>query len=72
VATAVAPPAPRAPWDDPHRVPGCPATIAAEQYTVAGAVHEWQGGDSGDGGPRGQAIDATSVIWSFFAHHHLP
>ena len=55
----------------------CAGGAAVELYTVTGEGHEWPGGPAmpaalvGVLGPQSSAIDADSVIWSFFAAHPL-
>jgi polyhydroxybutyrate depolymerase len=58
-------------WTTLTVYPGCPPGVGVELYTIDGADHEWQGGQNGLYDLRGQAIDADSVIWSFFAQHPM-
>jgi polyhydroxybutyrate depolymerase len=53
---------------------GCQGERAVELYTIEGGGHTWPGGP-----PAGRAVgrvtrelDATTVIWSFFARHARP
>ena len=43
-----------------------------ELVTIAGAGHHWPGGvpGTGMGDPPSTALNATQVIWEFFANHH--
>jgi len=54
----------------------CPAGRAVELITIAGAGHQWPGGASSriaqkllGTDPPSTALDATPVIWKFFAAH---
>ena len=50
----------------------CPGGRAVELVTVAGAGHQWPGATPrplGGGDPPSQALDATPLIWEFFAAH---
>jgi polyhydroxybutyrate depolymerase len=50
----------------------CPTGSAAELWLVAGLGHQWPGGKTyvrAIAGPGSNAIDATEVIWRFFAAH---
>lgn len=54
----------------------CPDNRAVELITVAGAGHQWPGGKSAPVAEKAlgldapsQALDATAVIWAFFAAH---
>jgi len=57
---------------------GCAAGSTVELYSVTGEGHEWPGGPkvpralSNVLGPQSSAIDADSLIWSFFAGHADP
>jgi polyhydroxybutyrate depolymerase len=55
----------------------CPAGRAVELITIAGAGHQWPGGKSKPVlqrllqlDPPSTALNATEVIWAFFAAHH--
>ena len=57
----------------------CPGGRAVELITIAGAGHQWPGGASSPAAqrllgldPPSTALDATAVIWRFFAAHALP
>jgi polyhydroxybutyrate depolymerase len=58
----------------------CPDGRAVELITIAGAGHQWPGGKAMDPvvatvlglDPPSTALDATAVIWSFFAAHRGP
>lgn len=57
----------------------CPDGRAVELITIAGAGHQWPGGVSRpvvqrllDLDPPSTAIDATDVLWRFFAAHPKP
>jgi polyhydroxybutyrate depolymerase len=56
-----------APGVDLTSYTGCAAGAVINLYTIAGAGHEWPGAAQ-----QNNAIDATSVMWSFFAAHPLP
>jgi polyhydroxybutyrate depolymerase len=54
----------------------CPAGRAVELITIAGAGHQWPGSAPKPliqrilgTDPPSTALDATQVIWQFFAHH---
>ncbi len=54
----------------------CPGGRAVELITIAGAGHQWPGGRSNwlaqhllHTDPPSKALNATSVIWHFFATH---
>jgi polyhydroxybutyrate depolymerase len=54
----------------------CPADRAAELITIAGAGHQWPGSTPNllaqrllHTDPPSTALDATPVIWQFFAAH---
>ena len=54
----------------------CPGGRAVELITIAGAGHQWPGGASNPVvqkllqlDPPSTALDATAVIWRFFAAH---
>jgi polyhydroxybutyrate depolymerase len=57
---------------------GCRDGAVVELYTIAGEGHEWPGGPhlpraiTSFLGPQTSAIDADSVMWSFFQAHPLP
>jgi polyhydroxybutyrate depolymerase len=54
-------------------IAACQAGRTVELITIAGAGHQWPGGatDPGIGGdPPSTALNATQVIWEFFAKHH--
>jgi polyhydroxybutyrate depolymerase len=60
-------------------VASCPAGRAVELITIAGAGHQWPGGASNllaqrilGTDPPSTALDATQVIWRFFATHPRP
>ena len=55
----------------------CPGGRAVELVTIAGAGHQWPGGVPSPiaqrllgTDPPSAALDATQVIWTFFAAHH--
>lgn len=55
----------------------CPGGRSVELISVAGAGHQWPGGQPsplaqqlGDIPPPSTALDATGTIWSFFTAHH--
>jgi polyhydroxybutyrate depolymerase len=52
-------------------VADCPAGRAVELITIAGAGHQWPGATPrlGQTDPPSTALDATAVIWQFFAAH---
>lgn len=52
---------------------GCADSAAVELYTVVGGGHAWPGGPSGEAGWEGgtTTIDATQLIWEFFAAHPM-
>jgi polyhydroxybutyrate depolymerase len=57
-------------------VAGCPAGRAVELITIAGAGHQWPGATAKPAerkllglDPPSTALDATGVIWRFFAAH---
>jgi polyhydroxybutyrate depolymerase len=57
-------------------VAGCPAGRAVELITIAGAGHQWPGAAPSrlaqrllQTDPPSTALDATAVIWRFFAAH---
>jgi polyhydroxybutyrate depolymerase len=52
---------------------GCANTTAVELYTVVGGGHAWPGGPGGEAGREGSTttIDATQLIWEFFAAHPM-
>jgi polyhydroxybutyrate depolymerase len=49
----------------------CPAGRAVELYLLKDSGHAWPGGQKGSrrGDPPGTAVNATDVIWKFFAAH---
>jgi polyhydroxybutyrate depolymerase len=55
----------------------CAKGTAVELYEVIGEGHEWPGGPSMPSsitsllGPQSNAVNANSVMWSFFASHQL-
>jgi polyhydroxybutyrate depolymerase len=53
---------------------GCRDRRSVELYTVEGGGHTWPGGPpvGGSVGRVSRDIDATPVIWSFFAQHPRP
>jgi len=53
-------------------IAACPAGRTVELVTIAGAGHQWPGGvpRAGMGDPPSTALNATQVIWEFFAKHH--
>jgi polyhydroxybutyrate depolymerase len=53
-------------------IAACPAGRTVELVTIAGAGHQWPGGvpGTGMGDPPSTALNATQVIWEFFAKHH--
>jgi polyhydroxybutyrate depolymerase len=58
----------------------CPDGRAVELITIDGAGHQWPGGAMKsvfqrlvlDSDPPSTALDATAVIWTFFAAHPGP
>jgi polyhydroxybutyrate depolymerase len=46
---------------------GCADGAAVALYTIAGAGHEWPGGPQ-----QTAALDASAIMWDFFAAHPLP
>jgi polyhydroxybutyrate depolymerase len=58
----------------------CPHGRAVQLVTVAGAGHQWPGGDPAkpaaqrllDLDPPSAALDATATVWRFFAAHPKP
>ncbi len=56
---------------------GCGGGASVELYTIAGEGHEWPGGPKLPArltsalGPQSTAVDADSIMWSFFAAHPL-
>jgi polyhydroxybutyrate depolymerase len=49
---------------------------AAESYVIGGGGHSWPGSlffqwVAAIVGPTATSIDATQIIWDFFAQHHL-
>jgi polyhydroxybutyrate depolymerase len=57
------------------RYRGCRAGAMVELYTISGEGHEWPGGPPMPGlltavlGPQSSAVDADTVIWTFFQQH---
>jgi polyhydroxybutyrate depolymerase len=52
-------------------IAACPGGRTVELITIAGAGHQWPGGVPDPlGDPPSTALDATQVIWEFFAKHH--
>jgi polyhydroxybutyrate depolymerase len=53
-------------------VAACPDGRTVELITIAGAGHQWPGGvpHPGVGDPPSTALNATQVIWEFFAKQH--
>lgn len=55
----------------------CEASAIVEFYTISGEGHEWPGGPklprtlTAVLGPQSNAIDANTVIWSFFSAHPM-
>ncbi len=65
--------------DDGTRVrrtvyPGCPDGRSVELYTIEGGGHTWPGGPPvGESvGRVSRELDATALIWAFFAEHPKP
>jgi polyhydroxybutyrate depolymerase len=56
----------------------CRSGVAVELYTIAGEGHEWPGGPRLPSsltkllGAQTTAINANTVMWSFFEAHPLP
>ena len=57
----------------------CPAGRTVELITIAGAGHQWPGAKPSvlaqkllGTDPPSAALDATAVIWRFFAAHPKP
>jgi poly(3-hydroxybutyrate) depolymerase len=50
---------------------GCQAGADVVFYTIEGGGHGWPGAGS-DAGVTTSEIDATGVIWDFFAAHPMP
>jgi polyhydroxybutyrate depolymerase len=48
----------------------CPDGRTVELITIAGAGHQWPGAVPGPGSRPSTALNATQVIWAFFANHH--
>jgi len=46
---------------------GCSGAASILLYTIDGAGHEWPGAPQ-----QSTAVDATSIMWAFFAQHRLP
>ncbi len=56
------------------KMQGCPAPSTAEFLLVKGMGHQWPGGKDYlrlFAGPGSDALDATAVIWHFFAEHPI-
>jgi len=57
--------------------PACAGGAAVDLYSITGEGHEWPGGPpvakalSSVLGPQSNAVDADSLIWTFFAAHPL-
>jgi polyhydroxybutyrate depolymerase len=51
-------------------IAACPGSRTVELITIAGAGHQWPGAVPGHGSRPSTALNATHVIWDFFAHHH--
>jgi len=51
-------------------VAACPGGRTVELMTIKGAGHQWPGKVPGHGPRPVAALDATQVIWQFFASHH--
>jgi polyhydroxybutyrate depolymerase len=57
---------------------GCSDGAGVELYSLTGEGHEWPGGPhmpsslTRELGPQSSAVDADSLMWSFFAAHPLP
>jgi polyhydroxybutyrate depolymerase len=53
---------------------GCRDGTAVELYTIEGGGHTWPGGPpvSGSVGRVTRDVDATAIIWAFFAQHPKP
>jgi polyhydroxybutyrate depolymerase len=51
--------------------PGCPAGTAVELITIPGGGHLWPGGVGSANDPA-HAVDATALLWTFFAAHPRP
>jgi polyhydroxybutyrate depolymerase len=50
--------------------PECANATAVELYTVAGGGHDWPGRRPGARlGRPGSDLDATGLVWAFFAAH---
>jgi polyhydroxybutyrate depolymerase len=49
----------------------CPGSLGVESYTIKDGGHAWPGGQKGSrmGATPSTAINATNVIWTFFAQH---
>jgi polyhydroxybutyrate depolymerase len=61
-----------APGIEEHRLEGCPAGREAKLVTISGLGHQWPGGEIYArmiAGPGSNVLDATNLIWSFFATH---
>jgi polyhydroxybutyrate depolymerase len=54
--------------------PGCRDGRSVELYTIEGGGHTWPGGPpvGGSVGRVSRELDATSLIWTFFAQHPKP
>ncbi|MFG1646940.1 alpha/beta hydrolase family esterase [Amycolatopsis sp. NPDC049252] len=56
----------------------CAGQGDVQLYTVDGEGHEWPGGPplppelTSVLGPQSDAVDANSVMWTFFVHHPMP
>jgi polyhydroxybutyrate depolymerase len=51
--------------------PSCPAGLAVELITIPGGGHLWPGG-LGSANDPAHAVDATALLWTFFAAHPRP
>ena len=57
---------------------GCRGGAQVQLYALTGEGHEWPGGPqlakriTNVLGPQTNAVDANSLMWSFFAAHPLP
>ncbi len=56
---------------DQYTFSGCTAGTSVVYYIVQGMGHSWPplSGNADTGGPTSQNIDATDVVWDFFAAH---
>src|SRR5258708_26123880 len=51
-------------------IAACPSGRAVELITIAGGSHQWPGAVPDQGPPPSPALNATQLIWAFFAQHH--